>query len=178
MRYRYDYVDPCGYKVPSKGTKRSSSKSSVSYSLTYVYNIIVYYLFVPHMYEACEFPTTVQSMNTCTVEISARTLTNILLSEMTYQGLKYLLKRYPKYLGDWGMRAPLKEEDAKFPLCSTSSCVTSSVLVQFLYATYSQVKLVYACWVAASAICYMYMYTFRNYVSEFLRQFGTLPSAA
>ena len=100
----------------------------------------------------------------------------ILLSEMSLPGFEVPIEKLlPKILGRLGKENPSERRcKVAFVQCK---CAVS---VRFLYATYNynvvMKNLVHACRAAVSVV--RYVYTFRNYLSDFLRQSGTPTSAA
>ena len=103
-------------------------------------------------------------------------LTKFYFLRWVCHGLKYLLKScYPKLLGRLGKENPSKKR-CKVAFVQRKCAVMSSVSVRFLYASYNfQAKIVYACRAAGSTV--RYVYAFWNYLSDFLRQSCTPPSA-
>ena len=103
----------------------------------------------------------------------------ILLSEMSLPGIEVLIEKLlPQILVRLRKENPSKRRCKVSCLCTAQvRCdVVSFGTISVRYVQLVKQKLVHACRLAMSVVrC---VYAFRNYLSEFLRQFGTPPSAA
>ena len=98
-------------------------------------------------------------------------LVQILLSEMTIPGTEVLIEKLlPKILGSLG------KENTSFCTVQVRCDIISFGTISVRYIQLVKQKLMYAYRAAVSVV--QYVYGFWNYLSEFLRQSGTLPSAA
>ena len=104
----------------------------------------------------------------------------ILLSEMSLPGVEVVIEKLrTKILGRLGKENPSIQDEAKMALYSASVLWHRQFRNDFctLHTT-SQVKIsacAYACRAAVNTV--RYVYAFRNYLSEFLRQSSTPVSA-